>query len=299
MTASGRLDGDFCDGCSAPLLQAIGTPAAETSDASEGPVSCEDCDDATFCSQSCLELARESYHSAVCGSDVSAMAKAVPTAESADALYCLLLLRTLAMSQAQDIHPLDLKEVKYIWSDFHSQDVADAFRSPHENVFHCLPRTLPFSFKYSILMPLNMLEKMDVNIFDNGGRFDTWVFNTLYAKIRGTASAKQGRDSRPDVGAVHPLWCLANHSCDPNVTWDWRGKIQLWAKQERAPWVGKPETERDQAGVPKGGELMSHYCDVRLDVRERREWAIGALGGLCKCERCLWEEQQTTAENES
>ena len=39
----------------------------------------------------------------------------------------------------------------------------------------------------------------------------------------------------------------------------------------------------------KDEEILNHYCDIGIDVRDRREWAVGALGGLCRCARCQWE----------
>ena len=248
----------------------------------------------------------EFYHPILCGQDVDAVAKDVPAAEAADALYCLLLLRAFALAATQEKHPLELWEVQYIWGDYHSQALHKAWRSSSRQTdtspdasardpFCGLPCTLPFSFKYNIFTPLHMLEKLDQNIFTSP-LARPWVFNTLYAKFRGTASARQGLDGRPDVGAVHPLWCLANHSCDPNVRWDWDGQMRFWAREERIRWKsrqfedGDREWETKRAGLKKGEELLSHYCDVSLPVRERREWAVGALGGLCRCERCEWED---------
>ena len=133
---------------------------------------------------------------------------------------------------------------------------------------------------------------MDLDVFapEAVQRYDTWVLNTLYAKFRGTASARLGvEDGRPEVCAVHPMWSLANHSCDPNVRWEWGGNIQFLARGvgERVEW-GKER--RGEGGIRKGEEILNHYCDVELPVRERREWAVGALGGMCACERCVWEE---------
>ena len=128
---------------------------------------------------------------------------------------------------------------------------------------------------------------MDINIFESFGRYDTWVFNTLYAKFRGTASARQGLDGKPEISAVHPMWCLANHSCDPNVTWEWGGLISFAVRKQRVKWAGEENAKK--AGIRKGEEVLSHYCDITLPVRERREWAFGALGGQCMCERCRWE----------
>lgn len=33
-----------------------------------------------------------------------------------------------------------------------------------------------------------------------------------------------------------------------------------------------------ERGIPEGEEVLNHYCDVELDVRQRREWAVGTLG---------------------
>ena len=41
--------------------------------------------------------------------------------------------------------------------------------------------------------------------------------------------------------------------------------------------------------VKKGEEILSHYCDIELGFKERREWAQGSLGGWCMCERCKRE----------
>jgi hypothetical protein len=281
LTATSRLNDTFCDACSAAL-------PSLSKQQEEGctVVSCRECGEAVFCSDNCLELAQSSYHPATCGADVSSISKDAPAEEAADALHSLLLLRALAMSVHQDVHPLDLPEVKYIWGDYNRTQTT----APLNNGFSGITRTLPFSFHANILLPIHILEKMDVNIFTTSHLYGTWVSNTLYAKFRGTASARQGRDGRPEIAAVHPLWSLANHSCEPNVTWEWQGAMKLWVRQERVKWLGKSEST--PAIIPKGQEIMSHYCDIELPVKERREWAAGALGGLCRCERCVWEAKQ-------
>ncbi len=114
---------------------------------------------------------------------------------------------------------------------------------------------------------------------------------TLYAKFRGVASARQSTwDGKPEVAAVHPLWCLANHSCAPNVEWGWgrervlrvRERPVMWGSQGHIPEVG-------WKGIKAGEQILSHYCDVDLPVAERREYMRGSLGGECRCERCVWE----------
>ncbi|KAK7735913.1 hypothetical protein SLS53_007291 [Cytospora paraplurivora] len=269
LTANNRLKDQVCDACGTdlPPLSAGG-----------GPVNCAECYDTVFCDQFCHDKAQESYHPAVCDMDVDSIAKDPDAAEADESLYLLLLARLLAMSVQQETHPLQLKEIKYIWGDF---------LSPRTNAIPLSPNagpppdwTLPFSFKYNIEAPLHILEKMDVDIYQTLDNHDLWVFNTCYAKFRGTASARKSmRDGRPEVAAVHPFWCLANHDCNPNVTWEWGGRMRLWAREKKVVG-GEP------GGIKAGEEILNHYCDINLPVQERREWACGALGGWCMCKRC-------------
>ncbi|PFH57886.1 hypothetical protein XA68_14438 [Ophiocordyceps unilateralis] len=269
LTANNRLQDPACDACSAELPPLGGE---------KEPVSCDGCHDVVFCSRHCHDEAQTRYHPAVCAKDVDAIAKDPAASEADEALYLLLLARVLALAAHQAVNPLDVREVKFIWGDFvparsNDIDVAPNAGPPPE-------WTLPFSFKYNIEAPLHVLERMDVDIFASLAQYDVWVLNTLYAKFRGTASARKNpRDGRPDVAAIHPYWCLANHDCDPNVGWDWGGRMVLWARREHVV-DGRP------GGIRRGEEIVNHYCDVSLPVQQRREWARGSLGGWCMCRRC-------------
>lgn len=251
ITASNRMKDAVCDACSSELPRDR-----------KGVVNCDECWDTVFCSEFCADAAQERYHPAVCGTGTDEIGKDPDQADADESLHLLLLARVLAIAEHTGVHPLQVPEIKYIWGDF----------SP-------VP-TLPWSFKYNVELPLHILETMEVDIFSSP-EYELWVLNTLYAKFRGTASARKNPlDGKPDVAAVHPYWCLINHDCDPNVSWDWAGRIQLNARPER---IAQP------AGVRKGEELLNHYCDIRLPVQERREWAKGPLGGLCQCKRCQRE----------
>lgn len=271
LTANNRHKESTCDAC--------GTELPPLS-AERGPVQCSECYDTVFCSEFCHDKAQELYHPAVCDKDVDAIAKD-PDAKEADAsLFLLLLARLLAMSTHQERHPLDVNEIKYIWGDFLSTRYNAIDLSPKKNAEPPPDWTLPFSFKFNIEQPLHVLEKMDINIYETLEHHDVWVFNTCYAKFRGTASARKStRDGRPDVAAVHPFWCLANHDCNPNVTWEWGGRMRLWAR-ERRPVNDEP------GGIRAEEEILNHYCDISLPVHQRREWAQGSLGGWCMCQRC-------------
>lgn len=279
LTANNRLKDTICDACgtSLPPLRA-GTQAA---------VSCPDCYDTVFCNDFCHEQAQALYHPAVCDKDVDSIAKDPDARDVSDSLHLLLLARVLAMSTHQGVHPLDVREVKYIWGDFVPSRWNEIDLSP--NAGPPPEWTLPFSFAFNIEAPLHILETMDVDIYATLPQHDLWVLNTLYAKFRGTASARQStRDGRPDVAAVHPFWCLANHDCDPNVTWEWGGRMTLWARDTRV--VGNRP-----GGIKAGEEILNHYCDVDLPVQQRREWARGSLGGWCMCQRCREESAAAAA----
>ncbi|KAK3375327.1 hypothetical protein B0H63DRAFT_399939 [Podospora didyma] len=269
LTANNRLKESTCDACGTEL-----PPLSSNSQA----VSCPECYDTVFCDEFCYSQAEKQYHPAICEKEVDSIAKDPDSKDIDQSLYLLLLSRLLAMSTHQDIHPLEVEEVKYIWGDFVPTEQNDIDLSV--NAGPPPEWTLPFSFKYNIETPLHLLEKMDIDIYDTLDRHDLWVFNTAYSKFRGTASARKNpRDGRPDVAAVHPFWCLANHDCDPNVTWEWGGRMLLSARETRV--VGK-----GPGGIKAGEEILNHYCDVDLPVQKRREWAQGSLGGWCMCKRC-------------
>lgn len=275
LTTNNRLHDTLCDACSA-LLPDISHSMLRY---------CDGCQDTVFCSETCASLAQELYHPAICGkADFDLLTKDPSPTASASSLYLALLGRTFAMAETQNTHPLNLPETRYLWGDFTPPSSKDS-----------VLRRLPFTFHDNISAPLQMLERMDVDIFTSQ-LSETWVINTLFAKFRGTASARlstSGSKARgPEVAAVHPLWCLANHSCAPNVKWDWAADINFEARggDDVVRWGRDPEL--CHGGIQKGEEILSHYCDVDLPVKERREWAVGALGGNCLCKRCTWENQQ-------
>ncbi|KAI1502772.1 Wd tetratricopeptide repeat domain-containing protein [Biscogniauxia marginata] len=276
VTANNRFKHAVCDACSGELPPL---------DSKSPAINCPQCYDTVFCDQYCFDKAHELYHPAVCDKDVDSIAKDPDPKDADETLHLLLLARLLAMSAHQEIHPLDVSQIKYIWGDFVSSKSNEINLSPKAGP----PPdwTLPFSFTYNIETPLHILEKMDIDIYASIAHYDVWVFNTLYSKFRGTASARKNpRDGRPDVAAVHPFWCLANHDCNPNVAWEWGGRMVLKAREKRVVG-GAP------GGIKRGEEILNHYCDVDLPVQQRREWACGSLGGWCMCKRCRDEASPT------
>ena len=46
--------------------------------------------------------------------------------------------------------------------------------------------------------------------------------------------------------------------------------MKFWVREERVSWKGRQG--RKEPGLRKGEEVLNHYCDIDLDVKERREW---------------------------
>lgn len=222
LTATNRLHDDLCDACNLKIPPL---------DSENPPVPCENgCEDTIFCSQECHDQAQEVYHGAICGMEgLASIGRDIADPnDKADYLYLLLLGRAIAMAATQEVHPLELLEVKYIWGDFHGSEPL----SPSETTATQDPTAvLPFSFQLNILQPMRLLEEMGLDPYTVLPQYDTWIVNTLYAKFRGNASGRLSTwDGGPELCAVHPLWSLANHSCDPNVRWEWGGEIMFQAR---------------------------------------------------------------------
>lgn len=274
-----------------------------------------------FCSEDCHSAATRTYHrsnyenyesdegyppaeapfcpGASGNEDIHTLGRAESSTTPEWDLYFLLLSRTLQMAETQNVHPLDLFEIKYLWGDFSpTPDITDLPR-------HGGPKTLPYSVRHHVELPLQWFE-----IFMHSReqcrpysaqwleKYDWWIIQTLFAKFRGVADAQQSTwTGKPEVAAVHPLWCLANHSCNPNVTWKPSGVRNLTVMKERvSSLVSSSEAGSgvgdEWKGIKAGEEIWNHYTDIHeKDYRERRERLRGVLGGDCKCERCTTESR--------
>jgi hypothetical protein len=339
ITAIHPIDASLCDLCASPLPDLT---------SSTPPVACPECSTTVFCSEACLDFALKMYHKPpFCGNDdgLDEIGRDANAPYPAEDLYFLLVARTIAMAEAQDVHPLELFETKYLCGEFTEPPVQrdwplvepvwpgekDKYKEWVDEVQRS--KTLPFSFMHNVVLPFRffitlMLSDESLTPYSSKWieRYDHWVIQTLYAKFRGVASANQSTwDAKPEVAAVHPLWCLANHSCNPNVRWQWGGHAQeseiryivrdalVWQDPSKAAgeYAGfKKEVDEDHThikadvpeytsikkgeyiGIKKDEEIMNHYVDIDLMVKERREYAMGPLGGECRCERCVWEANE-------
>ncbi|KAF3934884.1 hypothetical protein ABW19_dt0204134 [Dactylella cylindrospora] len=267
LTVNNRLFDPLCDCCNGPL----GT--AET-------FSCSDCDDVLFCSEECKSEALEKYHPSLCGIDIDFLFKsahtnhtvandASATASSSTptkALYSLLLLRALAMALTQDVNPLELLPIKYLYGSSPPPPASQT------------PPTLPFTFSDNILSVFHILTRLEVDPFKVSlHTFDIWHTLTVHSKILGTASARHNPTSgQPEVAALHLCYSLVNHDCEPCLMWECQSEMKF-------------RTLRD---VKKGEEVRDCYTDPRIESwKKRREWLMGSLGGGCRCNRCIRESE--------
>lgn len=274
---------------------------------------CPACD-LPFCSEECLSAAMEHYHrpnednyetdegyppaeapfcpGAGGNDDIHNLGRAESSTTPEWDLYFLLLSRTMQMSETQKMHPLNLFHVKYLWGDFSpAPGIADF---PVKSG----PKTLPYSIRHHVELPLQWFE---ILMHSNERcrpysatwlkKYDWWIIQTLFAKFRGVADATQSTwTGKPEVATVHPLWCLANHSCNPNVFWNPLGTRKLSVVKERV-WA-RPDKPALPAwpGIRAGEEIWSHYTDVsEKSCPERRARLHAVLGGDCCCERCKFE----------
>lgn len=270
------------------------------------------------------------YSSAVataffCGNqDLSLIGRPTTTTTPEWDLYFILLTRAVAMSITQNIHPLNLTETKYLWGDFNTcpvpftktkvTNLATSNDSNDDNINNNQQiRTLPFSLHHNIELPLDFFSTLTNSLpsyhpYTNRWlhTFDAWILQTLLAKFRGVANATQSSfDGLPEIAAVHAGWCLANHSCAPNVTWEPTGVRRFVVRMSDGRDDHRHQhQQRDDnknlewSGIPRDREIFSHYTDIRLPLHERRARLREVLGGTCRCERCLFEEREREREQE-
>ncbi|KAK5053242.1 hypothetical protein LTR84_002216 [Exophiala bonariae] len=274
-----------------------------------------------FCSEECHTVATARYHApneqdeeteegyppetcpfcpgTVGNDDIHILGRAESSTTPEWDLYFLLLSRTLQMAETQETYPLDLFEIKYLWGDFSPTPDVNNLNKDLEG-----KGTLPFSVRHHIELPLQWFEilmhsRPECRPYSATWleKYDWWAVQTLFAKFRGVADAQQSTwTGKPEVAAVHPLWCLANHSCNPNVTWKPSGVRNLTVVTQRVWNTALEDTTKSEtgdsawSGIKQGDEIWNHYTDINeKDYRERRARLQAVLGGDCLCERCTSE----------
>ena len=253
-----------------------------------------------------------------------------------DAVYCLLVMRAWAVALVRGVHPLELEEVWYLYGagrrrkgkgypllDGTSKNEAAVDEDDEEGE----DDPIPFDFHQSVIVPHMILDALQIEILpfppqpesENDEslsrsptlsltHFDTPTSTLpLLNKFKGVASLTRHLDTRTHppietlVSAIHPLYSLVNHDCDPNVYWqvNERGELCFRAlDQERKFWREGGSWLEDgvegewEGGVGEGRQVRDSYVDPGLGVRQRRMKIWGVLGGSCSCGRCEREERE-------
>lgn len=92
-----------------------------------------------------------------------------------------------------------------------------------------------------------------------------------------------------DGTALYTLICCMNHSCRPNCVVKYPGRRNVQRADGKAdPLVAEIVLLED---VQEGDELTQSYVDKDMDLEERRR-ALEDYGFLCRCPRCLSEEEK-------
>ncbi|EME49410.1 hypothetical protein DOTSEDRAFT_76727 [Dothistroma septosporum NZE10] len=132
-----------------------------------------------------------------------------------------------------------------------------------------------FSLENDIAVMNDFLQQIGIDIFANHN-YDTWTYFTIKARVENNSC------SDPNTAAVHHLFSLFNHSCEPNVSWFRR------TEDHRTMHM---VTTQD---VSRGEQLFISYDgfmeDKPLEGRRKRfrRW----INGPCQCTRCMREEAQ-------
>lgn len=233
-----------------------------------------------FCSKDCKNLAKQYYHDALCGVNISHIYAAMEGEKcylSGPEIAGLKWLRILAVCKQRGKHPLQHPLVANLTS--------------HEGSAHD-----PWSLESRVIKPLRTLEMLGVDVFTDQW-YDTWVLELLWyvnplletlfktaltdvfphrQRFRVNAvGTGEGSECEAWVDSSHAMF---NHSCeDPPMLYCYQDKSSL-----KYHWCARRE-------IKKGEEVFVSYIGDSLpqSTKERRELLNGWLSGECRCKRCL------------
>lgn len=123
------------------------------------------CPTTKYCSQACVDIAQESYHSTLCGKDFSDLYSDFHTSKikyaQAPVFLALGWLRYLAIAVNSKGHPLECQ--------FFAQLTAQ---------YGAAKPGVSWSLESNIKAPLKILQRLGVNVFENL-EYDSWVLETI------------------------------------------------------------------------------------------------------------------------
>ncbi|GES91390.1 MYND domain protein [Rhizophagus clarus] len=249
--------------------------------------SCEE----SFCNERCYNLAKDLYHSEICGKFIENLINYSQTRKGdVRNNNILLILKLFAIAKKRNICPLDIEEIKH-FTRHHS--------TPHNLENHEL-WDADFEKVY-----LEILKILDISIYDLN--FDFWIFITLIATIGANAfggPAINSSSSEYNIASIYSLISLFNHNCKNNI----EGQLLLreLSKSESVTIIDDFKELRRLSSsighhsyrmtimanndIKKGEQLFLSYCDSDGNNKEARHMhLLRTYGFLCYCNRCKGE----------
>ena len=134
----------------------------------------------------------------------------------------------------------------------------------------------PFVLLNDIIIPNKALQTFGIDIFANQN-YDTWVLLTIQARIQNNSCGDPSADS------LFPPFSLFNHSCDPNVEWNFPAGDH------------KTIVVKARRSIKLGEQMLVKYDQIMRDqpLAARRKRIYRWLDGPCMCTRCIREEEES------
>lgn len=126
---------------------------------------------------------------------------------------------------------------------------------------------------------MKILQTLGVDVFKDM-RFDSWALQTLILRIENNKD--ENKEGEVMFTAIHPLFCMFNHDCDPSARWTGYhqgGPVSVVAKRD----------------IKEGEEISVTYITEMPLEKDRRPRLMAQIGTVCGCARCYGDRQAAFA----
>lgn len=224
-----------------------------------------DCCSTYYCSAFCIHAAATNYHRVVCGQDFDWLYREAAKKRSQFSDFVLngpMWLRVLAICVQSGCHPLE-----------------------HPSLARLTPlydeKLRLWTIANNIETPLRILRQLGINIHTDM-RYDSWVLQTIWARIINNQEEHNMDDGRP-VRGINPFYSYFNHSCEANTEWKHPNEASCKGGSTKQIYVIHPR------GIRKGGEIFINYGVEDGQSKETRHAMLAAWIGdnnSCGCQKC-------------
>ncbi|KAF2840460.1 hypothetical protein M501DRAFT_991455 [Patellaria atrata CBS 101060] len=153
---------------------------------------------------------------------------------------------------------------------------------PHPLDHHLISRLTPgyldstdrwFNMIFDVEISMRVLRSLGIDVFADV-RYDTWVLNTIMARIWNNKWRGTDRD-RNELVAINPLFTMFNPRCSPNVSWDGErtATVNIVASRE----------------IKKGEELRVYYVDCEQSSLRERQKVLLPWFKDSRCRKCKYQ----------